>query len=558
MFTPGEPGDEERNHRLPMSPWGIAIGIGVAVGFLLHARAWSFLCDDAYISFRYAVNLAEHGQLVFNPGIEPPEYVEGYTNFLWVLVLAAGAFVGLPPHVLAPWLTWLSAFAGLVLVMLLVRRLRRAIGDPNAQGAIVGVDLIPAALLVASPEYMVWQSGGLETSFVVALGVGAMLAWVRERRIWAAALAAAAGLTRLDALLPLALFGLAWLAVFVAPRFRGPGGRRPKPQRRQLLVALAVFVVPLLAHFLWRRAYYGAWLPNTWAIKAHGATLRATEGNAYVLAWAEAVGVLYVAPLAVLLRPRHLTLLVPLAGSVYYAWWVGGDFIAYGRLLLPATVMLAALVGWLLADAGRLLGWRAPKPVAALAPYVLGLALCAALAVATHARWRLDRSKPRGWVSGRWEGVTAMSRFALVRVVVGRWMRDNLPPDTLITVGAAGALPYASGLPTIDAFGLSDPVIVRHPEMRPSPKGRPGHQVWAPRSYIEQRDPDLLCHVGHHGEKLPRAARKGFRRGYTWACVGPEETAEIAASVGLTWAGYYCCRRPVDRVVGPFGGKEAP
>ena len=51
--------------------------------------AW-FLCDDAFISFRYARNLLEGHGLVFNPG----ERVEGYTNLLWVLELAAlwGAF----------------------------------------------------------------------------------------------------------------------------------------------------------------------------------------------------------------------------------------------------------------------------------------------------------------------------------------------------------------------------------------------------------------------------------------------------------------------------------
>ena len=63
--------------------------------------AW-FLCDDAFISFRYVRNLlAGHG-LVFNPG----EYVEGYTNFLWILELAAiwGIF-GIRPEHAAPWLS---------------------------------------------------------------------------------------------------------------------------------------------------------------------------------------------------------------------------------------------------------------------------------------------------------------------------------------------------------------------------------------------------------------------------------------------------------------------
>lgn len=40
--------------------------------------------DDAYISYRYAENLARGQGLVFNRG----ERVEGYSNFLYVLVMA--------------------------------------------------------------------------------------------------------------------------------------------------------------------------------------------------------------------------------------------------------------------------------------------------------------------------------------------------------------------------------------------------------------------------------------------------------------------------------------
>src|SRR5205814_5237660 len=58
-----------------------------------HALLFDFVNDDAYISFRYARNLAEHGQLVFNLG----ERVEGYTNFLWTVLLAACMKVGVGP-----------------------------------------------------------------------------------------------------------------------------------------------------------------------------------------------------------------------------------------------------------------------------------------------------------------------------------------------------------------------------------------------------------------------------------------------------------------------------
>ena len=60
-----------------------------------------FVCDDAFISFRYARNLLEGHGLVYNPG----EYVESYSNFLWVLELTAlGGVFGLRPEHTAPWL----------------------------------------------------------------------------------------------------------------------------------------------------------------------------------------------------------------------------------------------------------------------------------------------------------------------------------------------------------------------------------------------------------------------------------------------------------------------
>ncbi|MCY3959730.1 MAG: hypothetical protein OXG65_15775, partial [Chloroflexi bacterium] len=60
---------------MPLLPWLALLG-------WLASVTW-FISDDAFISFRYVRNLLEGHGLVFNPG----EYVEGYTNFLWVLEL---------------------------------------------------------------------------------------------------------------------------------------------------------------------------------------------------------------------------------------------------------------------------------------------------------------------------------------------------------------------------------------------------------------------------------------------------------------------------------------
>src|SRR3954471_19464566 len=72
-----------------------------AVVLVVHSLAYNFVTDDAYISFVFSRNLAEHGELTFNLG----QPVEGYTNFLWTLVLGLGMVVGAPPE-------WLSRALG--------------------------------------------------------------------------------------------------------------------------------------------------------------------------------------------------------------------------------------------------------------------------------------------------------------------------------------------------------------------------------------------------------------------------------------------------------------
>ena len=58
-------------------------------------------CDDAFISFRYAKHLAEGHGLRYNVGEDPP--VEGYTNFLWVLVLT-------PLEAMGWWMSMVTVF----------------------------------------------------------------------------------------------------------------------------------------------------------------------------------------------------------------------------------------------------------------------------------------------------------------------------------------------------------------------------------------------------------------------------------------------------------------
>ena len=78
----------------------------------------------------------------------------------------------------------------------------------------------------------------------------------------------------------------------------------------------------------------------------------------------------------------------------------------------------------------------------------------------------------------------------------------------------------------------------------------------APPSYMQERDPDLACHVGYRGPRRPseRQVHRAFGRGYRWACIEPAPVPDPRAEGGMLDVGVYCCRRPQERTVGPFEG----
>src|SRR3989304_2142112 len=108
-------------------PLWVKIGLALSLCLLAaHAGYYWFLTDDAYISFRYARNLARGAGLVFNPGGEP---VEGYTNFLWVVLLAGVARLGPAPEAVANVLSLLASIGlcGLIIFYCLRDRPRRGL-----------------------------------------------------------------------------------------------------------------------------------------------------------------------------------------------------------------------------------------------------------------------------------------------------------------------------------------------------------------------------------------------------------------------------------------------
>ncbi|MBN1826182.1 MAG: hypothetical protein JW958_07945 [Candidatus Eisenbacteria bacterium] len=427
-----------------------------ALAFLLHVHLFHYTVDDAFISFRYARNLAEGTGLVFNPG----ERVEGYTNFLWTVLLAAGMKSGLDP---LPLSRWLGTLSGLALIGAAWRFLRRRLPDGS-------LALLAPVPLAASGALALWSGAGLETvPYTLLIFTGAAAATGSDRRSWLfpSALFALAALTRPE--------GALIYAVVTADRMaqRRLGFRRALP-------GLLLFLAAVGGHEVWRIAYYGDPLPNTFYAKTGGGVDAAGRGLRYLWRYfCPAGGWALLAPLPLLLigtrRSWERTFAAVLLFQLLYVIAVGGDSLPFFRFLVPALPFLAALA---VAGLDRLFSFREGNVGA-----VRLIALAVLLALPLHASFRGEAVRFLG---------EDRDRVELHWKVIGRWLAANADPEATIAVTTAGAIPYSSGLKTIDMLGITDRHIARRrmPEMG---KGYAGHEKHD-MGYVLDRRPDYILH----------------------------------------------------------------
>jgi hypothetical protein len=459
-----------------------------ALVLVLHSLAYNFVTDDAYISFVYSRNLAEHGQLAFNLG----HPVEGYTNFLWTVILGLLMIPGIPPEISSRVLGTACALATLYVVF---RMMERALGRKSLWAT------VPSLLLACSSGFACWTSGGLETQLFTLLVVVAIDGVVQnedgDRGLRRAGIALAlAAMTRPEGLLVAAVLGVVRLACNVIARRRVVA--------RTELVAAAWFLGLWAPWFAWRWWYYGYPFPNTYYVKAHGpwanpamAAEMWKHGAYYVWVWLRQTKLLYALPLAILgiawVRPRtprlSLALACGLLAAVYlpYAASVGGDFMGLHRFIMPMFVVGAVTV---VLGLERIPHARFAAPVIVLAFAVTQL--------------QLTRESTRWGNFAADHGVIDTPAFLMVytadRAEIGKAMAPCFQPDDFSIVGGAGAQPYYGRMRGIDVFGLvSDRIAHEEPRIR----ARAGHTKFGSDKLLAEYDPTFVfsCYAIH---KTPR------------------------------------------------------
>ena len=408
--------------------------------------------DDAYITFSYSKNLATGHGPVYGHG----ERVEGYSNFLWMVAVAIGLLVsprGADPLLVAraaliPFVALLG-FATYRLARLRASRLLSiavlvvlALAADVGTAFLMGLETLPAMAFLMLGFWLYLRSTGAD-------GDDADRARVAR---WVVPAFVGVALTRIDGFVPLG-FILGFEAVRRLLRREG--------SVRDYAAWAAPGVLVYAIWFLWRWHYYGLPLPTTYYAKALIPKLLPHRGWEYVRDEMSSNGSLVLAPLALLAllgkagkRTGALLLLAFVAVHLAYVERAGGDWMPYGRFLLPllpVTLVLAAWGGEWIADAFRRWLGRA-----SLALLVLPLA---AMAFVVHRTERHITTEPLQQMKlaiAADQGTHVGNLKAAARIL--SWA---LAPGARLVTDYGGVFAYYTDAAPIEMWGLCNAAIAR-------------------------------------------------------------------------------------------------
>ncbi|MEO0082658.1 MAG: tetratricopeptide repeat protein [candidate division WOR-3 bacterium] len=490
------------------------------VVFVWHSTSSAFLQDDSFITYRYARNVVRGLGPVFNPG----ERVEGYTNFIWMMLLAALGILGLPFTTIIPLSQVLGVICGAAVIFIMFQTVRRVTSGPPL--------LAPAAvlLLAFNGAFAYWCVSGMETGLFSLLVAAAYHYYLKEHTVrnlvTCSTLFGLASLTRPEGTLFLALavldFGLRRLLTRsgkTATETVIPGRERRLLDRstastlRYLAALVAPFVVLAAPLFVWRLAYYGRLFPNTFYAKTGLSVSYLKSGLQYLVEFYQAYGIwglAFAVPVAVAARNRQLRpgsalflAVIVLLGHALYTVGVGGDVLRIYRFFVPVLFLFYLLIGesiWLLS---------LPKPVqtvllAALIPLTFFGPLARPRTV------RQDIKRNHILETGLVDKMTA----------TGRWLGTRLGPDDWFACTTIGAVSWYSDRNMVDMLGLTDSVIALHPEMILSRKVYWKERNYNTRHVLEKKPAYIYFSTGMKPSAAAERAlflRPRFRRGY-YAC----------------------------------------
>jgi arabinofuranosyltransferase len=407
----------------------------VFVLFFLN-QLWGFYHDDAYIVLKYVQNFLDGNGLVWNIG----ERVEGYSTFLWVVLIGMLGYCGIDLVIASRALGILFALATILLFFN-----SKKVGYPWG-----------ALLLSTNSCFALWALGGLETiafSFFVLLGCLFFLKKNQNLKnsFLVGVIFSLAAMTRPEGILFFALTGLFF--------FYNTKGFFIVNIKRLTFYVLG-FLALYLPYFVWRYSYYGYLFPCTFYVKGGTNIFKLLFGTRYLGNFLMSYGF----PLLTILFikdkrnffKQNLYLITLLCVFGGYVLFVGGDHMAGFRFFVPVLPLFYLFIKDCF-YAFRFKGTAVPTIAVAILLVAVNFYVSFSMiprgpeatlrAVQVHLQYRVCQKVP--------DAAAYMGKH------IGSYMKEHWPKDSIVAVNAAGAGPYYSRMNSIDMLGLNNYVIAK-------------------------------------------------------------------------------------------------
>lgn len=420
--------------------------------------------DDAYIYYRYADNFANHGELNWNVG-QPP--VEGYTGVALAIVLSAFIKAGFSPVTMSHVIGIASYFLGWLMLFLILRKFK-----VGTIGVAVGLSLYSTI-----PILFTHALSGLDTMPFLGLYLTCayLFLWVIESPVknqWIKKAIFFLALLILSLIRP---EGVALSALFMIAAYYLLHQEQRKKDWLYILMFLIFYLFPASAYFLWRFHYYCQLLPNTFYAKTN---VVFTLGNLMDCArfliryFALPVGVvamLFGTDTDLIWKKiknkeffsNNKILIIFLLVNLLFVLLLILEF-AYSHLSMNYAnrfyVPILPLL-WIVISLGVDWGWQAVKQTKSSNPLrykfiIVFLLLAAVYQFAFH----LTKLKEEVKFTHDYNALLNSEH-----IMVGKTLKRIMPPNEwLVSYIDAGAVPYFSGLKTVDFGGLNDRILVNN------------------------------------------------------------------------------------------------
>ena len=219
---------------------GVIVAIALSIGISLCGR---IIIDDAYITYRYARNLAEGLGFVYNPG----ERVFSTTTPLYTLVLVASYFFSKDLATNSYLFSVLSLVSCIILIYMIFAREK------------IGVVGLMASFLIAINSLII-LTFGMETCFYLLLLLLSIYFYLDNKLILTAFFLGLSVLTRIDGFIMVGTLAIHYIIV----NFKSI---KNLTTIKKLFRPLLIFIVTITPWFLFSIAYFGQLFPNTLNVK---------------------------------------------------------------------------------------------------------------------------------------------------------------------------------------------------------------------------------------------------------------------------------------------------